>query len=321
MKLGVIKEPRILGKRGEAISLKYASVLFSPYEYPARRQWARALAAERTRKAKGERKRQWVPHSEKMSAAYTAGGGRGTIERTYAREQLHGSVCHINRDERKRERGRETRKNTRTRKRKREKNGKRCTCGGIRRWKTLRWVSERERERGGNSRYNFGVPRKLKLLRAEHAELSAVFLLGTIRIAHPFLHFLCFHFPGLPQVRAPSSSSSFSRGTAPFNIVGGNASGKSRSYVAATFGVKCVHDASSYVCMCSYNIRTSLHEFENEREWSVNYQKLRDRRQFGAFLKKRLIKLFIIKVKKRNEAYKNREIIHEAVWTKISRRR
>lgn len=40
MKLGAIKEPRILGERGEreggeTISLKYASVLFSPYEYPA----------------------------------------------------------------------------------------------------------------------------------------------------------------------------------------------------------------------------------------------------------------------------------------------
>lgn len=42
MKLGAIKEPRILGERGEGgeggretISLKYASVLFSPYEYPA----------------------------------------------------------------------------------------------------------------------------------------------------------------------------------------------------------------------------------------------------------------------------------------------
>jgi len=45
MKLGAIKEPRILVECGEggggggggggAISLKYASVLFSPYKYPA----------------------------------------------------------------------------------------------------------------------------------------------------------------------------------------------------------------------------------------------------------------------------------------------
>lgn len=93
---------------------------------------------------------------------------------------------------------------------------------------------EREREGGGkesNSRYNFGAPRKLKLLRAKHAELSAVFLPGTIRIALSTLPLPSF-LPDLPQVHAPPSSSSFSRETAPFNIVGGNASGKSRSPVS-----------------------------------------------------------------------------------------
>lgn len=41
--------------------------------------------------------------------------------------------------------------------------------------------SERKTSRReSNSRYNFGASRKLKLLRAEHAELSAVFLPGTI---------------------------------------------------------------------------------------------------------------------------------------------
>lgn len=73
----------------------------------------------------------------------------------------------------------------------------------------------------------------------------------------PFYTSFASFLPGLPQVRAPSSSSSFSRGTAPFNIVGGNASGKSHSRVAATFGVKCVH---------SRIVRTSFHEFEDERE-------------------------------------------------------
>ena len=64
-----------------------------------------------------------------------------------------------------------------------------------------------------------------------------------------------------PRYGAPSTSSSFSQGTAPFNIVGGSASGKSHSRVAATFDVKCVR---------SRIIRTSLHEFEDEREWSIN---------------------------------------------------
>lgn len=89
--------------------------------------------------------------------------------------------------------------------------------------------------RESNSRYNFGAPRKLKLPRAEHAELSAVFLPGTIgRPPSPYV------FPAPPVVpgtyahgRSRRRRRSFfhTRRTAPFNIVGRgrNASGKSRS--------------------------------------------------------------------------------------------
>lgn len=46
-----------------------------------------------------------------MYTAYTGGGGE---RRAYAREQFRGSVCHINRNERERERKTgDTRKNTR----------------------------------------------------------------------------------------------------------------------------------------------------------------------------------------------------------------
>lgn len=61
-----------------------------------------------------------------VCAMYTTYMG-DTTKRTYAREQFHGNVCHINRDERER-RGREMRKSTRTRKKKREKNGERYVC-------------------------------------------------------------------------------------------------------------------------------------------------------------------------------------------------
>lgn len=125
-----------------------------------------------------------------LCAAYT---GASTTERAYAHEQFGGNVYYINRHGgRKREREREGQRiqgQERGRLRKMEK-------GMYVRWNSWRWKTlrrERERERESNSRYNFGAPRKLKLLRAEHAELSAVFLLGTIRIAHPFLHFLYFH--------------------------------------------------------------------------------------------------------------------------------
>lgn len=185
------------------------------------------------------REKETVGFAFGKNACDVHGGEHGRAGgRTYVREQFRGNVCHINRDggpERDR-RHREKRRNKGERES--EKNGERYVrYGGTRRWKTLR--------RESNSRYNFGTPRKLKLLRAEHAELSAVFLLGTIRIAHPFLHFSASLPHGSLQVRAPSSSPSFSRGTAPFNIVGGNASGKSRFHVTATFGVKCVRDAPS----------------------------------------------------------------------------
>lgn len=181
-----------------------------------------------------------------MYRAYT--GDKGEHYRAYAREQFRGNVGHINRDERVGE------KQKGARKRDSEKNGERYVRTGELEGGKLYDVKGKEvgeeggeeKERESNSRYNFDAPRKLKLLRAEHAELSAVFLLGTIRIAHPFLHFLCFHPRVCPRYAAPSSSSSFSRETAPFNIVGGNASGKSRSHGAATFGVKCVHDALPY---------------------------------------------------------------------------
>lgn len=61
-----------------------------------------SIAAERARKERGERKRRWVSHSEKMPAMYTAYTGTSTVGRaggrTYVREQFCGSVCHINRD-------------------------------------------------------------------------------------------------------------------------------------------------------------------------------------------------------------------------------
>lgn len=69
-----------------------------------------------------------------------------------------------------------------------------------------------ERERESNSRYNFGAPRKLKLLRAEHAEVSGVFLPGTIEGVRSF-RTLIYSVSRLPQVRALSlSSSSFHEG-------------------------------------------------------------------------------------------------------------
>lgn len=69
------------------------------------------------------------------------------------------------------------------------------------------------------------APRKLKLLRAEHAELSAVFLPGTIG-RPPFPYDLLLS-PRLSQVRASTlvlvavAWLFFHEGVAPFNIVGG----------------------------------------------------------------------------------------------------
>lgn len=203
-----------------------------------------SIAAERARKERGERKRRWVSHSEKMPAMYTAYTGTSTVGRaggrTYVREQFCGSVCHINRDGGGTERDRRHREKRRNKgERESEKNGERYVRhGGTRRWKTLR--------RESNSRYNFGTPRKLKLLRAEHAELSAVFLLGTIRIAHPFLHFSAsLSLTVRPRYAHRRHRHPFHGGLLLLILSEGNASGKSRFHVTATFGVKCVRDAPS----------------------------------------------------------------------------
>lgn len=67
--------------------------------------------------------------------------------------------------------------------------------------------SERKTSRReSNSRYNFGAPRKLKLLRAEHAELSAVFLPGTIGRPPSFPY---LRLPSLRRAPSSSTSSSF----------------------------------------------------------------------------------------------------------------
>lgn len=48
-----------------------------------------------------------------MPAMYTTYTEASTAQRVYAREQFRGSVCHINSDEREKERRGDTRKNVR----------------------------------------------------------------------------------------------------------------------------------------------------------------------------------------------------------------
>lgn len=126
---------------------------------------------------------------------------------------------------------------------------------------------EKERKRESNSRYNFGAPRKLKLLRAEHAELSAVFLPGTIEGVRSFCTLTpfpdCFRY-------APSLSSSFFH-EGLLLLIWSKGTSQIVSRISATFGVKrlcVVHSRSA--------IQTLFHKSKDECKRSLN-QKLNGR--------------------------------------------
>lgn len=255
------------------------------------RQWERARRQERTRKEKGRERRLCFAFGKNARDVHGLHGGEhgDAAQRAYAREQFRGGVCHINRDERKRKSGEKWREQERGRVRKMGKGM--CAQWNSKVENFTAREKERERTRESNSRYNFGAPRKLKLLRAEHAELSAVFLLRTIRIAHPFLHFLYLLLPLCPRY-AHHRYRAFHKGLLLLILSERMPPGKSRCRVAATFGVKCVSNA------LSYNSNFILHEFEDECECEIN-QKLCSRRQLMFSEKRASLNFFMYKYKKK----------------------